>query len=43
MECVDGGRVMECRLCETSMSGERRGGEWVSDRALFTGGVGLEI
>ena len=43
MECADGGRVIDCLLRAWSMSGDRRGGEWVSESALFTGGVGLEI
>lgn len=34
-EFVDGGRVIDCRL---SVSGDRRGGECVSERALGTGG-----
>lgn len=36
-ECVDGGRVIDCRF----MSGDvLRGGECVSDFAFCTGGIG---
>ena len=43
MECEDGGRVIDCRLRALSISGDLRGGECVSESALLTGGVGLEI